>query len=147
MAIELDQLRAQFGTADFDLDDVLGRRDATESGAGAEGPGPRLESGNGHLMSDDPRTGPNEESDEERATGSEPREPSRQSGGVHLTERELEVLSYMALGWETTSIAEELGVSSYTARNHVRNIRRKLDAANRLEAVMTAMRLGIISSE
>ena len=66
---------------------------------------------------------------------------------VSLTERERQVLSYLALGWETKYIAEELGVSWYTARNHIENLRRKLGASNRLEAVMVAMRLGIIPSE
>ncbi len=66
---------------------------------------------------------------------------------VSLTEREGQVLSYLALGWETKYIAEELGVSPYTARNHIENLRRKLGASTRLEAVMTAMRLGIIPPE
>ena len=66
---------------------------------------------------------------------------------VNLTEREREVLSYLALGWETKYIAEELGVSPYTARNHIENLRTKLGASTRLEAVMVAMRLGLIPSE
>ncbi|MDE2813113.1 MAG: LuxR C-terminal-related transcriptional regulator [Gemmatimonadota bacterium] len=66
---------------------------------------------------------------------------------VSLTDREREVLSYLALGWETRYIAEELGVSRYTARNHIENLRRKLGASSRLEAVMLAMRLGIIPSQ
>ncbi len=64
-----------------------------------------------------------------------------------MTERERKVLPYLALGWETRYIAEELGVSWYTARNHIDNLRRKLGASNRLEAVMIAMRLGIIPPE
>ena len=52
-----------------------------------------------------------------------------------------------ALGWETKYIAEELGVSWYTARNHIENLRKKLGASSRLEAVMVAMRLGILPSE
>ena len=51
--------------------------------------------------------------------------------GVHLTEREREVLGYLALGWETKYIAEELGVSWYTVRSHIENLRRKLGAASR----------------
>ena len=66
---------------------------------------------------------------------------------MNLTEREREVLSYLALGWETKYIAEELGVSWYTARNHIENLRAKLGASSRLEAVMVAMRLGILPSE
>ena len=64
-----------------------------------------------------------------------------------MTERERKVLPYLALGWETRYIAEELGVSWYTARNHIDNLRRKLGASNCLEAVMIAMRLGIIPAE
>ena len=78
-------------------------------------------------------------------------EPSQRAGEgpreVNLTEREREVLSYLALGWETKYIAEELGVSWYTARNHIENLRKKLGASSRLEAVMVAMRLGILPSE
>ena len=77
---------------------------------------------------------------------------------VRLTAREREVLSNPALGWETKHIAEELGwetryiaeglgVSWYTARNHIENLRTKLGASSRLEAVMVAMRLGILPSE
>ncbi len=49
--------------------------------------------------------------------------------------------------WETSYIAEGLGVSWYTARNHIENLRTKLGASSRLEAVMAAMRLGILPSE
>ena len=37
-----------------------------------------------------------------------------------------------ALGWETKYIAEELGVSWYTARKHIENLRKKLGASSRL---------------
>ena len=66
---------------------------------------------------------------------------------VKLTHREQQVLSYLARGWETGYIAQELGVSWYTARNHIDNLRAKLGASNRLEAVMVAMRLGLIQPE
>ncbi len=145
--IGLDPLRDQFGTGDLEFEHVPAEVDRGASDITAEGPGLGLASGNDYLMLDGPRPGPNEGSDEEDEAGSEPRDPGRLPGGVHLTEREREVLSYLALGWETKYIAEELGVSWYTARNHVRNIRRKLDASTRLEAVMTAMRLGIIARE
>ena len=78
--------------------------------------------------------------------------PARESTGprsadVILTDRQREVLSYLALGWETKYIAEELGVSWYTVRKHIENLRRRLGASSRLDAVMIAMRLGIIPSE
>ena len=64
-----------------------------------------------------------------------------------LTPRELEVLRLLALGSEHEYIAVELGVSWYTARNHIENLRKKLGVSSRLEAVMVAMRLGILPSE
>ena len=51
-------------------------------------------------------------SGEEPSAAPEPRE-------ARLTEREREALSYLALGWETKYIAEEMGVSWYTTRNHI----------------------------
>ena len=76
---------------------------------------------------------------EERRPEPEPRE-------VHLTERRREALSYLALGWETKYIAEEMGVGWFTTRTHIENLGGKLGASIRLEAVMVAMRLGIIPS-
>ena len=66
---------------------------------------------------------------------------------VRLTARETEVLSYLALGWELKSIEEEMEVSWYTARNRVENVGRKLGATTRLEAVLVAMRLSLLTSE
>ena len=61
-----------------------------------------------------------------------------------LTPREVQVLRLVALGKETARIAEELGVSLYTAQNHIRNFRQKLGAATKLDAVVAAIHLGII---
>ncbi len=74
--------------------------------------------------------------------GATPQQPE-----IPLTDRQLEVLSYLALGWETKYIADELGVSWYTVRKHIENLRRRLGASSRLDAVMIAVRLGIIPSE
>ncbi len=61
-----------------------------------------------------------------------------------LSERELEVLWLVASGRPAEEIAAELVVSRHTVRNHVRNILLKLGAHSKLEAVATAVRLGII---
>ena len=53
-----------------------------------------------------------------------------------LTPRELEVLRLVSLGRETTQIALTLGISPHTVRNHVRNLRHKLNAATKLDAVV-----------
>ena len=50
----------------------------------------------------------------------------------------------VALGRGTHQIAEELGISPHTVRNHVRHFRRKLNARTKLEAVLTAIRRGIL---
>ena len=68
-----------------------------------------------------------------------------EGAGGPLTAREVEVLRYLALGWDTNSIAEELGLSPHTVRNHSTNLRRKLDVRSSLEAVMAATRLGILT--
>lgn len=61
-----------------------------------------------------------------------------------LTRRELEVLRLMSVGRSTQGIAGELGISPHTVRNHVRHFRGKLNASTKLEAVVTAIRLGIL---
>ena len=61
-----------------------------------------------------------------------------------LTARELEVLRLVALGRTTPEIAHELALSSHTVLNHIRNFRRKLDAPTKLEAVLAAIRIGIL---
>lgn len=61
-----------------------------------------------------------------------------------LTRRELEVLQLVAVGRATADISEEMGISEHTVRNHVRNLRGKLNASTKLEAVLTALRQGIL---
>lgn len=64
-----------------------------------------------------------------------------------IAPRELEVLRLVAQGRSTHEIADDLGISPHTVRNHVRHFRRKLEVRTKLEAVLTAMRLGILDSE
>ena len=61
-----------------------------------------------------------------------------------LTTREVEVLRYLALGWDVAHIAAEMGLSPHTVRNHSTNLRRNLDVRSSLEAVTAAVRLGIL---
>ena len=66
------------------------------------------------------------------------------SAGGPLTERELEVLRYLALGWDVPHIATEMELSPHTVRNHSTNLRRKLDVTSSLEAVMAGVRMGVL---
>lgn len=52
-----------------------------------------------------------------------------------LTERELEVLQFIALGKADKEIARDLGISTNTVKHHITTIYRKLDAVNRAEAI------------
>lgn len=61
-------------------------------------------------------------------------------GGPRLTARELEVLRHVAEGQSNREIAEVLGISENTVKNHVRNILEKLHLHSRMEAVMYAVR-------
>jgi LuxR family maltose regulon positive regulatory protein len=72
--------------------------------------------------------------------------PSPQSVGLiePLTRRELEVLQLMALGSTNQEIAGQLIVSPGTVKAHSSSIYRKLDVANRTEAVARARQLGIL---
>jgi two-component system, NarL family, response regulator LiaR len=63
---------------------------------------------------------------------------------VSLTPRELEVLEWMATPNTYRQIASELSVSEETVRSHAKNILEKLKQPNRAQAVLSAMRLGLI---
>jgi two-component system NarL family response regulator len=62
----------------------------------------------------------------------------------HLTDRELEVLRYVATGRSNREIADEMCIAANTVKNHVRNILEKLHLHSRMEAVMFAVRENII---
>lgn len=64
--------------------------------------------------------------------------------GELLTARELEVLALLTEGYANREIAESLGVSTSTAKFHVQAILDKMDAISRTEAVVRALRMGII---
>lgn len=68
----------------------------------------------------------------------------RQAGSAGLTPRELEVLALMGDGLDPKAIARHLLVSLHTARGHVKNVMRKLDAHTQLEAVVAATRSGLL---
>lgn len=63
---------------------------------------------------------------------------------VSLTPRELEVLEWMATPNTYKQIALQLCVSEETIRSHAKNILEKLQQPNRAQAVLSAMRLGLI---
>lgn len=61
-----------------------------------------------------------------------------------LSQRELSVLVRMADGRDVTGISRELRISSHTCRGHVKSVLSKLGAHSQLEAVILAVRMGLI---
>jgi two-component system, NarL family, response regulator LiaR len=81
-----------------------------------------------------------------------PTAPEAQTNGADnpsakLTQRERELLGLMARGLSNQHIADQLSIAMPTVKFHVTNILTKMDADNRTEAVLTALRHKIVTLE
>ncbi len=65
-------------------------------------------------------------------------------GCFDLTEREKEVLRLLVDGKSNTEIANEISISTHTAKAHVGNILSKLAVSDRVQAAVKAVRNGIV---
>ena len=63
-----------------------------------------------------------------------------------LTEREHDVLLLLAEGLNAAAIGQKLYLSESTNKSHIARIYQKLGAANRAQALVTAMRIGLLST-
>ena len=72
--------------------------------------------------------------------------PSSTSGAkaANITERERQILSWLREGMSNQQVGEVLGISALTVKNHVQKILRKLNAANRAQAVARAMTMNLL---
>jgi DNA-binding NarL/FixJ family response regulator len=61
-----------------------------------------------------------------------------------LTAREVEILTMLATGMANKQIAYKLKISEKTVRNHVSNMYEKLDINDRAQAVLYAVRKGLV---
>jgi DNA-binding NarL/FixJ family response regulator len=66
--------------------------------------------------------------------------------GPQLSPREREVLGLLADGLGVAAISKQLYISESTTKTHISKVYEKLGAANRAQALMTAMRLGLIKN-
>ncbi len=73
------------------------------------------------------------------------RENSTSPADRVITPREEEVLQLIADGCSTPEVAEQLFISQKTVKNHLASIYQKLDARDRTQAVLQAVRMGIVS--
>jgi DNA-binding CsgD family transcriptional regulator len=63
----------------------------------------------------------------------------QRAGDLKLSKREAEVIGLTATGLRELEIAEQLGISEHTVRNHIENSKRKLNARNKSHAVSIAI--------
>jgi len=61
-----------------------------------------------------------------------------------LTPREIDVLREVAKGLSNKELADTLGITEHTAKDHIKSILAKLRVADRTQAVTTALQRGII---
>ncbi len=66
---------------------------------------------------------------------------------IQLHDREMEVLRLTTKGLSNKEIARNLVISERTVQTHLTNIFRKLDVSSRTEAVLRALKQGLISLE
>jgi PAS domain S-box-containing protein len=80
------------------------------------------------------------------ARGQEPegRTADRPKPRINLTERESEVLACISQGLSNKQVAERLGLTVNTVRNHVQRLLYKLHAHSKLEAVVAATHEGVL---
>jgi DNA-binding CsgD family transcriptional regulator len=64
---------------------------------------------------------------------------------AQLTPREIEMLNYLTQGYSNKKIARELNISEHTVKNHITSVLGKLNATDRTEAVVIAIRQGLIA--
>ena len=61
-----------------------------------------------------------------------------------LTLRQIEVLSLVALGMNNKNIADRLDINEKTVKSHLTRLFRVLGVVNRTQAVLAAVRIGIV---
>lgn len=82
----------------------------------------------------------------ERLRPTDTSRPARDTVVRALAPRELEVLEHLAAGLSNAEIAAELVISSETVKTYVSRILTKLDLRDRVQAVVLAYRIGLVST-
>ncbi len=78
-------------------------------------------------------------------TGGVKVEKVKRPGAPELTERERQVVQLLAEGLSNKLVADRLGISDHTAKFHVNGVMAKLGASTRTEAVVEAVRRGLVT--
>ena len=61
-----------------------------------------------------------------------------------MSQRELEVLKWVALGKDDSVIAGLLGISEQDLNRHIRDISKELNANSRVETGLQAIKMGLV---
>jgi DNA-binding NarL/FixJ family response regulator len=69
---------------------------------------------------------------------------AREKFVAQFTPRELDVLRLLANGCDTTTLASRLGIAPHTVEWHVRHLIEKLGVHSKLQAVIAAVRMGLV---
>jgi ATP/maltotriose-dependent transcriptional regulator MalT len=72
--------------------------------------------------------------------------PDEETPAQLLTARERQILGLLSAGKTNPQIAAELVIGDGTVKTHTLNIYRKLDVANRTQAIIRAQELGLLGS-
>ena len=75
------------------------------------------------------------------------KQQDRDRRAAEFTTRELEVLNLMAKGLDTNDMSQRLGIAIHTIEWNVRHVIEKLGVHSKLQAVISAARLGLIDLE
>ena len=73
-----------------------------------------------------------------------PQPATDRAGAQPLSEREIEVLTLVAMALSNRQVGARLGITEGTVKRHLRNLFDKLDAVSRIDAVNKAVSFGII---
>ncbi|MCR9143242.1 MAG: response regulator transcription factor [bacterium] len=74
-----------------------------------------------------------------------PETPGQSEAGIQaLSQREREVVNFIALGFKYSEIADELNISGHTVRRHIEKIYRKLEVSSRSQAILKSKRIGYL---
>lgn len=68
------------------------------------------------------------------------------SSTKHLTDRETEIVSFVAAGFHNAEIAARLAIAESTVKTHLNNVFQKLEVRDRVELAMYALRHGLIAN-
>ncbi len=72
-------------------------------------------------------------------------ETTTESPGSLLTNREVQVLQCFADGMTMSEVASALAISAKTVKNHLASAYASLDVGDRTQAVVRAIRLGLVT--